>query len=379
LVLALVALLAMTALAACGNDAGDATSTPSGAGAATSVVSPTVGSSSVTPSTSASPTGDGAATPTDGSASPVASGDLTKVSLALDWYPWSNHTGLYMAQADGDYAAEGLDPNIYVPSDPTTALQLVAAGQDDFTISYETDVLLARAQGLPVVSIAALVQHPLNSIMTLQSSGITDPSMLKGKTIGITGVPSDEALLKTVLATVDLSMDDVETVNVGYDLMPALLGKRVDAVIGAYGVHEGILAAQQGQPVNIIQVEKYGVPDYYELVLVTSEDMIAKHADTVQHFVNAVVKGYAAAQANPQQAVDQLVKAYPETDAAVEQEGIKEIIPLWTDDGAVPFGNQTEERWTSYETFLKDHGVLESDVDATKAFTNEFVAKAHQE
>lgn len=363
LILTLAIVLASLGLAACGSDNGKPTATSSGV---TATATPGVASPATTPESS----------PTV-AASPAAPGETASVSIALDWYPWSNHTGLYMAQATGAFADQGIDPNIYVPSDPTTALQLVAAGQDDFTISYQTDVLIARQQGLDVVSIAALVQHPLNTLMTLQSSGITEPSQLKGKTIGITGVPSDEALLETVLQTAGLTMDDVKTVTVGFDLMPALLGKRVDAIIGAYYVHEAILAQQQGQPVNAINVHEYGVPDYYELVMVTSGAMIRDHADVVQRVVNAVVAGYAAAAANPDQAIDELVKAYPETDAAVEREGIKLIIPLWTDDGTVPFGTQTTERWTAYAGWMRQHDILTADVDATKAFTNAFVEKAH--
>ncbi|MEI2617727.1 MAG: ABC transporter substrate-binding protein [Thermomicrobiales bacterium] len=356
IVVAVAALLAGTLFAGCGGNA--ATGSPAGS-AATTTTSATAPASA--------PAGSPAGTP----------GEATKVSIALDWYPWSNHTGLYMAQSTGAFADQGIEPNIYVPSDPTTALQLVAAGQDDFTISYQADVLIARQQGLDVVSIAALVQHPLNTIMTLQSSGITEPAQLKGKTIGMAGVPSDDALLKTVLQSAGLTLDDVKTVNVGFDLMPALLGKRVDAIIGAYYVHEAILAQQQGQPVNAINVADFGVPDYYELLLVTSGEMIRDHADVVQRVVNAVVAGYAAAAANPDEAIDQLVKAYPETDAAVEREGIKLIIPMWTDGGKVPFGSQTEERWTSYADWLRQHDILAGDVDVTKAFTNTFIEHAH--
>lgn len=333
------------------------------------------GSDDETPtSTTAAASSPEATTDAGQSATPTTT---DKVSIALDWYPWSNHTGLYMAQATGAFADQGIEANIYVPADPTTALQLVAAGQDDFTVSYQTDVLLAREQGLDVVSVAALVQHPLNSIMTLQSSGITEPSQLKGKTIGMTGVPSDDALLATVLDSAGLTIDDVETVTVGFDLMPALLGKRVDAIIGAYYVHEAILAEQQGQPVNTIDVVDYGVPDYYELVLVTSGEMIRDHADVVQRTITAIVAGYQAATADPERAVDELVKAYPETDAEVERKGIELIIPLWTADGSVAFGTQTEERWVDFAAWMRDHDILTTDIDATEAMTNEFIEHAH--
>ena len=102
--------------------------------------------------------------------------ELETVSVALDWYPNANHAGLYLAQERGYYAEEGLAPEFYTPSDPTTVLQTVGAGRDDFGISYQTDVLLARAAGVPVVSVLALVQTPLQGIMVLADSGITRPA-----------------------------------------------------------------------------------------------------------------------------------------------------------------------------------------------------------
>ena len=366
-VVMLVAILG-SILVACGSDDEDGGGAEGDA--TTTVASPASDGSTQTP---ASPEG----TPAVTAGSPVA--DTASVTLALDWYPWANHTGLYMARAEGEFDERGLDVEIYVPSDPSTALQLVAIGEDEFTISYETDVLLAREQGLDIVSIAALVQQPLNTIMTLESSNITDPSQLAGKTVGIAGVPSDEPLLATVLKDAGLTLDDVEVVTVGFDLMPALLGERVDAVIGAYYVHESILAEQQGKPVRAISIEEYGVPDYYELVLVTSGEMVREQPDVVAEFVDAIVDGYGAAEADPTRAVDELIAAYPETAEDVEREGIQRLIPYWTDEGTVPFGTQEEERWTSFADWMLENGLLTEEVDATEAFTNEFVERAHEE
>ena len=364
----MVVIMLALALVACGSDDEDGGGADSGQ--ATTVASPASNGSTQIP---ASPGG----TPAETAGSPVA--ETASVTLALDWYPWANHTGLYMAQAEGEFDERGLDVEIYVPSDPSTALQLVAIGEDEFTISYETDVLLAREQGLDIVSVAALVQQPLNTIMTLESSNITDPSQLAGKTVGIAGVPSDEPLLETVLEDAGLTLDDVEVVTVGFDLMPALLGEQVDAVIGAYFVHESILAEQQGKPVRAISIEEYGVPDYYELVLATSGEMVREQPDVVAAFVDAIVDGYGAAEADPAQAVDELIAAYPETAEDVEREGIQRIIPYWTDDGAVPFGTQEEERWTSFADWMFENGLLTEEVEATEAFTNEFVERAHEE
>jgi putative hydroxymethylpyrimidine transport system substrate-binding protein len=113
-----------------------------------------------------------------------AAADNVAVTLALDWYPNANHLGLFIAQEKGYFQHENLAVTLYTPVDPSTVLQTVGSGKDTFGLSYQPDVLLARAQGVPVVSIAALVQHPLNSVVALQSSGITRPRDLVGKKVG---------------------------------------------------------------------------------------------------------------------------------------------------------------------------------------------------
>ncbi len=294
-----------------------------------------------------------------------------EVSLALDWFPNSNHAGFYAAQERGYYRDEGLDVNIYVPANPEDVLKTVGAGRDDFGVSYQAEVLLARGEGVPVVSVAAMVQHPLNSIMVLEESGITRPSELKGKKVGVTGIPFEEALFQAMLEHEGLSIDDVTVVNVGFDLGPSLIGRKVDAIVGAYWTHESIAMEMQGYPITIMRMEEWGVPDFYELVLVASEDMISSHPDTVSRFVRATARGFADAIADPQAAVDILVEANPETDKELETEGIGLLAPLWQ-EGDAPFGSQTAERWESLAQWMKDSGLLGEDVDAGEAFTAEF-------
>ena len=301
---------------------------------------------------------------------------LTRVSVALDWFPWSNHAGLYVARERGYYAEEGLEVDIFTPGDPSTVLQTVASGRDDFGINYQTGVLLAREQGVPVVSIMALVQHPLNSVMALEDSGISSPEHLVGKKVGWPGIPDNEPLLNTMLKSQGHSLADVELVNVGFDLVPALISKEVDAIVGAYWVHESISAENQGFPVNIMRMEEYGVPDFYELVLVANERKITENPDLVQRFVRATMRGYQDAMADPQGAVQLLGEVRPEVDLSIESPGVDLLAPLWKPDGGQSFGWQEEDRWVEFAEWMRQSGLLTSQVDATSAFDNSFVVSA---
>ena len=308
------------------------------------------------------------------SATPTAE-PLIKVSVALDWFPWSNHSGLFIAKERGYFAEQGLDVEIFTPGDPSTVLQTVASNRDDFGISYQTEVLISREQGVPVVSVMALVQHPLNSVMTLQESGIAEPKDLAGKTVGWPGIPSDEPLLDTMLRSQGLTLEDVELVNVGFGLVPALISKKVDAIVGAYWVHESISATNQGFELNIMRMEEHGVPDFYELVVVANEEKIANDPELVQRFVRGVMRGYQDAMADPQDAVQLLKRLKPEVDLDIEIPGVELLAPLWASEEGT-FGWQEERRWLDFAQWMVDSGRLSSTSDAASAFDNSFVANA---
>jgi putative hydroxymethylpyrimidine transport system substrate-binding protein len=293
--------------------------------------------------------------------------DLESLTVALDWYPNANHAGLFLAQERGYYADEGLAPEIYTPSDPTTVLQTVGAGRDAFGISYQTDVLLARAAEVPVVSVLALVQTPLQGVMVLADSGIERPADLVGKTVGYPGIPSQEAFLATMLESDGAAMDDIDLVNIDFNLVPALVSGQVDASLGAFWSHEPILAAQEGYATDMLRVDDWGVPPYYELVIAASEETEADRPELIERFLRATRRGYEDAIPDPAAAITALQAASPDLDVPVEEEGIALLIPVWT-AGNVPFGTQTAERWDTYAAWMTERGLIPAGLDVAAAW-----------
>ena len=171
---------------------------------------------------------------------------------------------------------------------------------------------------------------------------------------------------------VEGGLDEVELVNVGFNLAEVLINGNVDACVGCYFSHESFLMENQGHPVNIMRMEEWGVPDFYELVLVTSEKMLAEKPDLIQKFVRALVRGYQDAGAEPDLAVDILLRGtQEEVDEAIERPGIQVLVPLWQD--GLPMGWQTSERWTKFADWLYANGLVEQPLDGVKAYTNQFV------
>ena len=281
----------------------------------------------------------------------------TAISIALDWYPNANHAGIYWAEDAGWFTDAGLEVTVRTPADPSSVLQTVAAGRDTFGISYQPDVLLARDQGVPVVAVASIVPRPLLGVMSLASSGIASPADLAGRTVGYPGIPAQEAFLRTMLAGQNLTLDDIELVNVEFNLLPALLSDQAAAVMGAYWTHETIVAEQQGYPVSLLKVDEWGVPLYDELVLVTSEDVIAKQADVVDHLIAAVRNGYAAAAANQPRALESLQAASPEIDLAVETKGLALLAEIWTSAGS-NLGLLDSARWDAFAEWMVEQGLV---------------------
>jgi putative hydroxymethylpyrimidine transport system substrate-binding protein len=297
------------------------------------------------------------------------------VSLMLDWFPNADHVGLYRALSAGYFRQAGLDVHVQTPSDPATPLQLLAAGKIDLAISYEPEVLLARDKGLPVVSIAALVQRPLTSIVSLGSKHITSAKQLRGQTVGDAGIPYQHGYLQTILQHAGVPSSSVKEINVGSNLVPAMLSGRVAATLGAYWNYEAIQLRQLGRRVNVIHVETAGVPTYDELVLVARENELAKQTNVLRRFVQALGRGYQSVRSNPSAGVDALVGANPSLSRKLQLASVKATLPDYFPSGPnQPWGWQNSRQWTTYGQWMLDHHLVSNPASIVAAETNQLLA-----
>ena len=295
------------------------------------------------------------------------------VVVTLDWFQNANHVGVYEAVDKGFFADENLNVTVEPPADPTAILGLVATGKSDFAFYYQPDLLQARQQGVPVVAVAGIVQQPLNSIMTLKSSGIETPAELAGKKIGTPGLPWNDAMLATMLEADGVSIDDVQVVDLGWNVSPGLMAGEVDAIVGVYWTYESIIMANEGFETNVLYPHEWGVPSYYELVLVTSEENIANNPELVQRFVRAFNKGYGQAASDPQGSVDTMLGLNPEAeiDEPTDREGVELLAPLWNSEGA-PVGSFDDSRWESLVEWMKAQDLLDDSIVAEDAYDSSF-------
>jgi putative hydroxymethylpyrimidine transport system substrate-binding protein len=225
------------------------------------------------------------------------------------------------------------------------------------------------------VAIAAIVQRPLTSIVSLAPKHITSPAQLRGKTVGDAGIPYQHAYLTTILANAGVPKQSVKEVNVGSNLVPAMLSGRVDATLGAYWNYEAIQLRQMGRRDNVIQVENAGVPDYDELVLVTREDEIANRTNVLRRFVQALGRGYEAVRANPAGAVAALVRANPALSTKLQLASVRATLSSYFPSNPnLPWGWTDSKQWTKYGEWMLSRHLVSNPAAVVDASTNQLLA-----
>lgn len=296
------------------------------------------------------------------------------VTLMLDWYPNADHAGIYGALAGGALAQHGLNLDIQTPSSTTDQIKLVGAGKVDFAVSYEPDLLLARAQGVPVEAVFALVQEPLNCVIALQTSGITHPAQLQGRRVGTSGTPGDSAILDAVVRADGGDPARVKNINVGFNLVQSLLGGSVDAIVGGYWNWEAEEITQAGHPVNVMRLQDWGVPDYDELVLITRSSAITGEAATVRALAAALGAGTAWAVAHPQQVLTALLQANPSLSRALVSKSLQDLAPAWNASGR-GYGWMDPAAWATFGTWMLEEKWLPAKVDARAALSDAYLPR----
>lgn len=351
---------ALFALAAAGCGGGDSTSEEPAAEATTEAPPPATES-------------EAAATDTGEAAEPAPEPANLKVSL--DWYANPDHVALFYAQEKGMWTDQALTVELKTPSDPSAGLKLVATGKFDLAVYYQGDMFYAGEQGLPVVAIGSLVPVPLNSLIALADSSVTSPETLKGAKIGNAGLPFDDAVLQTIQQQQGFSEGDVSSVNVGFNLVPALLSGKVDAVIGAYwNIEAPEIEIKTGTAPTVIQLSDLGVPSYNELVIVANTDRLESdpaYADAVSRFIAGMIAGTEGAIADPEGAAE-ILKANTEYSAEEVDAMTPTTLSVLTPPDGLAIGCFDLDAWASFGEWMSGEGLLKDPVDSTTIATNDY-------
>lgn len=305
----------------------------------------------------------------------AAGADLTRVQVALDWTPNTNHTGLYVASQLGYFAEEGLDVEIVQPG-PATSVQLTATGKTMFGISMQEYVTMARAAGIPVVSIAAVIQHNTSGFAALTTKGIRSAKDFENRRYGGWGQDLETMMVRTVMEKEGADFSTVTLVNIGeIDAFAAARRDLADFFWVFYG-WEGINAKLEGLDFTFLPLPGFSeVMDYYTPVVITSEEAIAERPELVRGFLRALTKGYNYAIENPGAAAAILLEEVPELEPLLVAASQAWLSPRYTDAG-VPWGTQRREVWERFADWAFQNGLIDRAIDADKAFTNAFLPGA---
>jgi putative hydroxymethylpyrimidine transport system substrate-binding protein len=294
-----------------------------------------------------------------GGAEPGAPSGAT---LVLDFTPNAAHAGIYAALEQGLYREAGIDLTVREPGESTDAPKLLAAGRADFAILDIHDLGIAREQHVgDVVGVLPIVQRPLASVIARGDGPVRRPRDLDGHTAGVTGLPSDEAVVDSEVSADGGDPAGVHRVTIGFNAVSSLAAGKVDAATGFWNA-EGVELRRKGVPIRIFKVDEYGAPPYPELVLCTSEETLKDEPELVRHVVGATAAGYAFAVAHPGKALEDMASAVNGLDRADQAAQLRVLRP---DLRPAPFDMAVLHEWAAWDL---RHGLLEEPLDVEQAF-----------
>ncbi len=299
--------------------------------------------------------------------------ELQDVSIMLDWYPNAVHSFLYVAEEKGYFEKEGINLDIQFPANATDPINMAASDQVTLAITYQPDVIVARTeQNVGVKSVGTIVREPLNRVVSLAENNIQSPKDLEGKTVGYTGIPLNESIVKTIVEQDGGDASKVKLIDVGFELNSTLISKKADAVVGAYINHEVPLLEFEGYKTSNFKLTDYGVPSFYELIAVTSDKTWEENPEVIQAFWRAAEKGFDDMQKNPDEALDILManqeaENFP-LEEKVEKESLEILLPLMKSENG--FGYQEKEVWANTAKWMKETGLIQKEPQIDELFVN---------
>lgn len=309
------------------------------------------------------------------SAAPLAPGALahpTSVTLILDFIPNAVHAGIYRAIAAGYYRAENIDLRVIQPTSTADTLKLIDAGTADFGLADGSDVAGQIDMGRDAKAIFAIAQRPLGGLIALASSHLTSPAQLQGKTVGITGVPSDTAVLDTTVSHAGGDPAKVHVVTIGFNGAQDLEAGKITAFTGFWPA-DGVQVAVSGHPITVFKLDDYGGPAYPGLVAFTTTALIGAHPELVRDFEAATAHGYEDTVRDPQRSLDDLLRLNPTLQRGFTAASLKAYLPLFTDGGAVPFGALRPANIVAMSNWMLQHGLIHRAISPARYGTNAFL------
>jgi putative hydroxymethylpyrimidine transport system substrate-binding protein len=297
--------------------------------------------------------------------------EQTQATLILDFIPNAVHAGIYRAIANGYYEENNLDLKVILPTSTSDPLRLIDAGRADIGIADGINVASLIARGRPVKGIMALTQRPLAGIITLKEDGYTSPGELEGKTVGITGDPSDVPITRTIISEGGGDYETVNVVTIGFNGVTNLESGKVDGFTGFYPA-DGVQVAVDGYPTTIFKLDEFGAPSYPGLVVFSTDERISEKPGVMAAFVDATIRGYEDTLEDPQASLEDLLTENPSLKREVQSAQLDAFVPLFQGNAA-SYGVFEEANINDFGQWLADVGLLDEPFAFEDFATNEFV------